>query len=65
MAKWSIDPDHSVAAFTVRHLTVAEVHGQFNTISGTVNFDPADQAGFSLGGGYRYHRHLYRHRQTR
>lgn len=48
MAKWNIDPDHSVAAFTVRHLAVAEVHGQFNTIRGTVNFDPAGQAGLLL-----------------
>ncbi|MDW7774535.1 MAG: YceI family protein [Desulfobulbaceae bacterium] len=48
MKTWRIDPDHSVAAFTVRHLTVAKVHGQFNTISGMVNYDSADQAGFSL-----------------
>ena len=48
MAKWIIDPDHSVAAFSVRHLTVAVVHGQFNSISGTVSFDPQNPASLSL-----------------
>ncbi len=44
MGKWIIDPDHSVAAFTVRHMMVADVHGQFNKLSGTIQFDPADIA---------------------
>lgn len=48
MAKWTIDADHSVAAFSVRHLMITNVHGQFNRISGTVDFDPADQAGLAL-----------------
>ena len=48
MAKWNIDPDHSVAAFTVRHMMLANVRGQFNKISGTVQFDFKDQSGFSL-----------------
>jgi polyisoprenoid-binding protein YceI len=42
MSKWVIDPDHSVAAFAVRHMMVTDVHGQFNKISGTIYFDPAD-----------------------
>jgi polyisoprenoid-binding protein YceI len=42
MAKWIIDPDHSVAAFVVRHMMVANVRGQFNSIGGTIHFDPAD-----------------------
>jgi polyisoprenoid-binding protein YceI len=42
MAKWIIDPDHSVASFVVRHMMVANVRGQFNRISGTIHFDPAD-----------------------
>jgi polyisoprenoid-binding protein YceI len=42
MAKWVIDPDHSVAAFAVRHMMVSNVHGQFNKISGTIRFDPSD-----------------------
>lgn len=46
MAKWKIDPDHSVAAFSVRHLMIANVHGQFNKINGTISFDP-DEPGRS------------------
>ena len=42
MAKWKIDPDHSVGSFSILHLTVASVHGQLNKVSGTVNFDPDD-----------------------
>jgi len=42
MGKWVIDPDHSVAAFAVRHMMVADVRGQFNKVSGTITFDPDD-----------------------
>ncbi len=42
MVKWVIDPDHSVAAFVIKHMMVANVRGQFNKISGTIYFDPAD-----------------------
>ena len=42
MSTWIIDPDHSVAAFAVRHLGVAFVRGQFNAIRGTIRFDPKD-----------------------
>jgi len=48
MAQWVIDPDHSVAAFVVRHMMVANVRGQFNRISGTINFDPDDIAKSSV-----------------
>jgi polyisoprenoid-binding protein YceI len=48
MAKWIIDPDHSVASFVVRHMMVANVRGQFNRISGTIHFDPADLANSSV-----------------
>jgi polyisoprenoid-binding protein YceI len=42
MSKWGIDPDHSVAAFVVRHMMVANVHGQFNKIKGAIHFDHND-----------------------
>lgn len=42
MAEWLVDPDHSVAAFSVRHMMIANVRGQFNGIEGKINFDPAD-----------------------
>ncbi|HZV45885.1 MAG TPA: YceI family protein [Thermodesulfovibrionales bacterium] len=48
MSKWIVDPDHSVAAFVVRHMMVANVRGQFNKISGTINFDPDDVAKSSV-----------------
>ena len=48
MAKWIIDPDHSVAAFTVRHMMVSNVRGQFNRLSGAIQFDPADIAHSSV-----------------
>jgi polyisoprenoid-binding protein YceI len=40
MTKWRIDPDHSVAAFTARHFMITLVRGQFNQVSGTIQFDP-------------------------
>ena len=42
MAKWVIDPDHSVAAFSIRHMMIANVRGQFNKITGNVYYDPSD-----------------------
>jgi len=42
MSKWIIDSDHSVAAFAIRHMAVAYVHGQLNKVAGTVLFNPAD-----------------------
>jgi polyisoprenoid-binding protein YceI len=48
MAKWVIDPDHSVAAFTVRHMMIADVHGQFNKITGVIHFDIGDIAHSSV-----------------
>lgn len=40
MAKWTIDPDHSSATFSIRHMMVTNVRGQFGEVSGTLNFDP-------------------------
>ena len=48
MAKWIIDPDHSVAAFSIRHMTVAFVHGQLNDVSGTIVFDPDNDTGMKI-----------------
>ena len=42
MPIWNIDPDHSVAAFSIKHMMIADVHGQFNGVSGVIHFDPAD-----------------------
>jgi polyisoprenoid-binding protein YceI len=48
MAKWNIDPDHSVAAFSSRHMKIANVRGQFNGVTGTIDFDPGNPAGASV-----------------
>jgi polyisoprenoid-binding protein YceI len=48
MAKWIVDPDHSVAAFSILHMMISHVRGQFNNIAGTVNFDPQNIAGSSV-----------------
>jgi polyisoprenoid-binding protein YceI len=48
LAKWVIDPDHSVAVFSIRHFEIANVHGHFNKITGTIHFDPADVAHSSV-----------------
>jgi len=41
MSKWQIDPDHSCAAFAIRHMALAHVRGQFAKMKGTIYFDPA------------------------
>ncbi len=48
MAKWTIDEDHTVAHFIVRHMMINDVHGQFNNISGFINFDASDIASTSM-----------------
>ena len=48
MAKWVIDPDHSVAAFVIRHMMVANVRGQFNKLCGAIFLDPDDMAKSSV-----------------
>jgi polyisoprenoid-binding protein YceI len=35
-----IDPTHSAVHFSVRHLMVSNVRGEFTKVSGTVNYDP-------------------------
>jgi polyisoprenoid-binding protein YceI len=33
---WKIDPAHSQAAFTIRHMGISNVNGRFGNISGTI-----------------------------
>jgi polyisoprenoid-binding protein YceI len=44
MSTYQIDPAHSSAQFKVRHMMIANVKGEFDKVSGTVNFDPAQPA---------------------
>jgi len=39
---WQIDPAHSAAGFSVKHMMIATVRGQFKGVSGTVNWDDQD-----------------------
>ena len=41
-ATWQIDPNHTAAQFSVRHLGISTVRGAFTKVSGTVTYDPAD-----------------------
>lgn len=43
-ATWAIDPAHSAATFTVRHMLVSTVRGALDGPTGTVTFDPANVA---------------------
>jgi polyisoprenoid-binding protein YceI len=38
---YQIDPMHSSAHFMVRHMLIANVRGTFDSVAGTVEFDPA------------------------
>lgn len=39
---WTIDPAHSSAQFSVRHMMVSTVRGEFTRLSGTVELDEKD-----------------------
>lgn len=39
-AVWRIDPNHSAAYFSVRHLMISTVRGEFSGINGSMHYDP-------------------------
>jgi polyisoprenoid-binding protein YceI len=45
---WKIDPNHTAAQFSVRHLGVSTVRGAFMKVSGSAKYDPADPTKLSL-----------------
>ena len=45
---WKIDPNHSSAQFSVRHLGVSTVRGAFTKVSGSAVYDPADPSKASV-----------------
>jgi len=45
---WQIDPKHTTAQFSVRHLGISTVRGWFNKVSGSVQYDPANLAKTSI-----------------
>jgi polyisoprenoid-binding protein YceI len=40
--KWTIDPTHTSVTFGVRHMMVSTVRGEFQKVTGTVVWDPAN-----------------------
>src|SRR5450755_1629523 len=38
-AVWNIDPNHSTAQFTVRHLAISNITGDFTKVTGSVTLD--------------------------
>jgi polyisoprenoid-binding protein YceI len=40
--QWQIDPAHSAAHFSVRHLMISNVRGEFTKLSGSAALNPAD-----------------------
>jgi polyisoprenoid-binding protein YceI len=40
MTEWRIDSNHSAAYFSIRHLMISTVRGQFSGVKGVVRYDP-------------------------
>lgn len=47
-ATWTIDPNHTAAHFSVRHLAVSNVRGEFGNVRGTISFDEQDPSKSSI-----------------
>lgn len=41
---WHLDPPHSAAQFSVKHMGISTVRGTFTKVSGDVKYSPADPA---------------------
>src|SRR5271169_1124664 len=48
LTQWQIDPAHSAAHFSVRHLMISNVRGEFTKLSGSALINPADPAKSSV-----------------
>ena len=46
--RWEIDSNHSSAQFSVRHIMISNVKGEFTKVSGKAIYDPKNLAGASL-----------------
>jgi len=42
VSKWQIDPAHSEADFTVRHMGISNVHGRLGNLNGALTLDEKD-----------------------
>jgi len=41
-SQWDVDPAHTTAGFSVKHMVFNTVHGEFGKTTGTLNLDDAD-----------------------
>ena len=48
MAKWFLEPGHTAAAFSARHMMVTYVRGHFKDVHGKLDFDPANPGAGSV-----------------
>jgi len=46
--QWAVDPSHSAAHFSVRHLMISNVRGEFTKVSGSATIDPVNTAKSSV-----------------
>lgn len=49
-ATYEVDPTHSTVGFAVTHMTVSTVRGAFGTVTGRVDYDPANIAATRVDG---------------
>jgi polyisoprenoid-binding protein YceI len=45
MGKWTFEPGHTAAEFSVRHMMVTNIRGHFKNVHGTLDFDPESPLG--------------------
>ncbi len=45
---WNVDPDHSAAHFSIRHLMLSQVRGMFPGMQGTVTFEDGKPTAFDV-----------------
>lgn len=48
---WTIDPPHSAAHFSIRHMMIAQVRGMFPDVTGTIDFDGTTPTAFDVSIG--------------
>lgn len=46
--KYQLDPAHSTASFSIKHMMIAKVHGGFEKMTGALEYDAANPAASSV-----------------
>jgi polyisoprenoid-binding protein YceI len=50
MSTWNVDPSHTTVHFSVRHMMITNVRGEFRSASGKLEFDQANPAATKIEG---------------